>query len=368
MSATAEQQLVQENAALRQQLLAAQAQAAQAQAAAQAATAAAAAPTTATAAAASAAAVSTPYRPKIKPPSNYAGSALALDSWMREMTQQFTWYRITSNTERVAMACAHLSGAALDWWWSLSATEQAPLAASESQFVAALRARFQPVNSAQTARLALDRLQQGSRQSVHDYTVNFRRLLSDVPDMCDADRLHRYVQGLQPRIQQRLLENGVDTLDKAIAMAARVGSLSQFAAAAAGNSGHPSYPAHGGRSDAMDLSAIGLEGVEGLELEDTAEGTAMLTSPSPSSTGAVSRAELRQLMQEQHRSLLAAMQQRRSGPTRGGRQVGGERPSGRRRVELTEEQMAEYREAGKCFTCGQPGHTSRGCLQRGQKN
>ena len=93
-------------------------------------------------------------RAKIPAASNFAGTASLLDGWLREMKQQFDWYQYTADAEQVAMAAAQLRGVALDWWSALSAAEQAALRVTFTAFETALRGRFQPVNSAQTARLA----------------------------------------------------------------------------------------------------------------------------------------------------------------------------------------------------------------------
>ena len=73
-----------------------------------------------------------------------------------------------------------------------------------------------------------------------DYISVFRRLLVPVPDMSEADKVKRFVQGLRGSVQQHLIVQGVDTLDKAFVMAARVGTLGLFAAAS-GPSCSPSY-------------------------------------------------------------------------------------------------------------------------------
>ena len=242
------------------------------------------------------------------------------------------------------MAAAQLRSSALDWWSTLDiAASQRLRAAPFTDLEAALRARFQPVNSAQTARLALDSLRQGAKQSVHDYTAAFRRLLVSLPHMNEEDRVHRYVQGLRGPVQQQLIIHGVTSLDKAIDMAARVGSLGQYAASsAAAASGH-SYG--GGNSSAMDISALDLNAVEGLE-QQTAGGD----DDDHDTSAPVTRGELKKL----HSQLLAAMQQRRAGNQRKGK--------GQNKVPgLTDEQVRHRRDNGLCFACGQPGHRKFDC-------
>ena len=87
--------------------------------------------------------------------------------------------------------------------------------------------------------------------------------------MSAADRVHRFLQRLAPRAAGALrIEHDVTSLDDAITLAARIGSLSQFAASAAARTA-PSAPARSG--DAMDLSHVALCGIEGLEWPTTGE-------------------------------------------------------------------------------------------------
>lgn len=299
-------------------------------------------------------------QPRLAPPPMYGGSAHALDAWVREMRKQCDFYALTTADARIRFFCAQLTGAALDWWSAQTTEQRAAHSATEDAFVQALRARFQPVNSADTARRQLDELQQGPRQSVHEYISAFRRLLSAVPDMSDADRTHRFLQGLRPALQTQLRIHGVDSLDDAITKAARIGSLSQFAAGAAAAS-HLSATA--ARGDAMDVSNLELHGIEGLESPTTGE-----DEPSAShGDDVVSRSELRQLLQQQHQQLLAVMQQRRGGqkgkPAQRGRGGGGSTivPG------LTDEQVRQRYIDGQCFACGQSGHRKADCPSK-QKN
>ena len=315
----------------------------------------------AAAAAAAPAAAPSIRRAKIPAASNFSGTASMLDGWLREMKQQYDWYQYTADAEQVAMAAAQLRGTALDWWSALNAAELQTLRASFPLFEQALRARFQPVNSAQTARLALDCLRQGAKQSVADYTSAFRRLLVSVPDMSEADKVHRFVQGLRGHAQQQLIVHGVDTLDKAISMAARVGSLGLFAASSAAAAGY----SQSSNGSAMDVSALGLHAIEGLEPETDVADDDDAAAP-------VTRSEL----QKMHRQLLLAMQQHRSGAGNAAGNRGGKRPaSGRgpargppRVPGLTDQQVRERLDGGLCFVCGEPGHRKFDCPQNKQKN
>jgi hypothetical protein len=270
------------------------------------------------------------------------------------MQQQFEWYCYNSDAERVAMAAAQLRGTALDWWSTLASADKQTLVASFAAFEQALRTRFQPVNSAQTARLALDSLAQGAKQSVHDYTATFRRLLTAVPTMSEEDRVHRFVQGLRPSVRSLLLMQGVSTLDDAIKGAARIGSLGQYAASAGASSGNSSAASPMDLSVMQDLFALtGVAPGGPAEVNDDSDADAVAADP----TTPVTRAELRQM----HQQLLNAMQQQRKGY--GARRSGqGGRPRGPPRVSgLSEQQVRDRLDAGACFACGKQGHRKADC-------
>lgn len=330
----------------------------QQQAAAAPAAAAALAAQTAAATIAQAAAARAPPRTKIPAASNYAGSAHSLDNWLREMEQQFDWYGYNSHAERVAMAAAQLRGTALDWWHALSQQEKQPLRASFADFEQALRKRFQPVDSAKTARLALDQLSQSAKQSVHDYTAQFRRLLTAVPSMSADDRVHRYVQGLRPAVRSLLLLQDVKTLDEAISSAARIGSLSQYASHASSTSSSTAGPMD--LSVMQDLCALtGAAHADPGREDDSGDGDA-----APPDSAPVTRAELRQM----HQQLLHAMQSQRRGDA-GHRSGRGGRSSGRgmpRVSGLSEQQVRERLDAGACFACGKSGHRKADCPTAGK--
>jgi hypothetical protein len=295
------------------------------------------------AAAAAAVAAAARAQPRLAAPPAYGGNAAALDGWLREMRKQCRYYGLTTDDAAVRFGSAQLTGAALDWWDSLSDAQRTAHSTSLADFEQALRTRFQPVNSADTARRQLDALQQGPRQTVHDYISAFRRLLSAVPDMSEADRTHRFLQGLRPGLQTQLRIHGVSSLDDAIVKASRIGSLSQFAAGS-------NLAGGAGRGDAMDLSNVELHGIEGLEESTGGKDE----SDAAGASAVVSRSELNALLQQQHKQLLAALQQqRKSKPRRGG---GSNKVPG-----LTPEQVRERYAKGQCFACGESGHVKANC-------
>jgi len=297
----------------------------------------------AAAAAAAVAAAAAAARPLPRPamPASYKGSAAGLDSWLAKLEQLFSWqrYGASDDAHKIQLAVMCLDGPALDWWSTLSTKPAAWDDANQTSFVQALRARFQPITSADAARAKLYALQQG-RLPVQDYISSFRSLLPKVPDMGEADRLFQFLRGLQPQISAQLRMQNVLTVEAAVQMAARIGSFKELQGAGSSSAA--------ASSDAMDLSAM-LEGVEGLEAE---------TGDAP-----VTRSELQML--------LAALQESRRAKGGAGGAAGGNRRAlsfqrgGLPRIEhLSQEQVKEYMDAGKCFGCGSTEHRSRQCPKR----
>jgi hypothetical protein len=245
-----------------------------------------------------------------------------------------------------------LRGAARDWWANV---EEAARPADWAAFVTELRARFQPVNSAEQARARLVALVQGKR-SVNDYVSGFRRLVVLVPDMSAADQLFFFTRGLRAPIATQLRVHGVTSVEAAIAMAARIGGLAEFA--------HSVAPGSAGSSGGYGGSA--MEDVL-AHLDESAPDP---SSDAPGSAGASAAGDA-PVTHRDLQLLLAAMQQARGGGGagkggRGGRSGGDSRlPRNLPRIpHLTPVQVKEYMDAGKCFACGSKEHRSRDCKAR----
>lgn len=277
---------------------------------------------------------------RLPPPALFEGVSAKLDEFIADIEQQVAWYTLPAG-DIVRFAGGFMRGAARDWHTTL-----APQPADWASLVLALRARFQPVNSAESARAKLLALSQG-KQSVNDYIDAFRRLLVRVPTMSDDDRFHQFRRGLRPAIALQIDMQGITTLDAAITRAAQIGGRLENAQAASSGSNSGSVP-------------MELDNIEGLEGDTNATNNA--DAP---------------VTQSQFKLLLAAMQDNRrggrgagtgsgSGNSGGGnnRHHGGRSYGLPRMPHLTEEQVKEYMAAGKCFGCGAKDHTSRDCPKR----
>lgn len=305
----------------------------------------------ASAASAPLAAVRAP-EPRIAAPPSFDGRAAGLDAWLAAMSRQFAWYGYATpqyDAARMRLATAYLSASAWDWW-EYTPAEQKPT--TWDAFVEALRRRFQPVTSADTARLKLRALAQG-KATIHDYVAAFRRLLISVPSMSEDDRLFQFMQGLSPAISAQLRIHGVKTMEAAIEMATRIGGLGELnASLAAASRATVASSTSTSDPDAMQLDVLGIEGLEADTL-DTAAGPADAAAP-------VTRADLV--------ALLNAMREERRGPSsKGGYRDHGRRggPPGTPQIpHLTPEQVQQHMRDGKCFGCGSAEHRARQCPKR----
>lgn len=149
-----------------------------------------------------------------------------LDEWLQELSLATYLYKLNA-VEAHSFGVSRLRGAALQWWLSLSAVEQENLAEPDA-LAAALRSRFQPVTAAKVARAQLDALRQGTRH-VNEYIAEFQRLHTQIgaASLGEANALHAFERGLRPDLAEKLRVQGVSKLQDAIAMAARVGGLTQ---------------------------------------------------------------------------------------------------------------------------------------------
>jgi Retrotransposon gag protein len=290
-------------------------------------------------------------RPRLPPPAPFDGKSAALDEWAVVMQQQFDWYA-SSEAEKLRMAVAFQKGAALDWWTNQLSPADRSAVATWDQFVAALRKRFQPVTTAELARVKLSRLEQG-KASIHEYVAAFRRLIIALPAMEEGDRLFAFTRGLKPSIATQLRIQGVKRVDEAIEMAVRVGTMGDFAALASSSSST--------RVDAEAMEIDNIEGVEGLEPAST-DGDSAATPASKASPASASGSEAAVTRADLHALIAAMADNRRSRVSKADRQ--GRRPAQKEGEGLTAEEMREHLDSNRCFYCHKTGHRAVECRRK----
>jgi hypothetical protein len=278
--------------------------------------------------------------PRAQDLQEYHGAAGAkLDDWLDELGSAVELYELTER-EAVAFATSRLRDAARLWWNALGSEGKRAIV-GVALLAAALRARFQPITAAHTARVQLDKLQQGSR-SINDYIADFQRLRTRLPNMAEDDALHAFKRGLRTDIASELRKQRVATLEDAISLASHVASEAAPAA---------------GRSSLHQMDINDGDGSQPPKEIWQALLNAMQAQNGGNSIGAKTQTH-RGYTQEREQS---------GGAGRGGRggrggRVGRFAPRGPPPVPGVPEQVVQRRwDAKQCLRCGEGGHNSHAC-------
>ena len=282
--------------------------------------------------------------PRAQDLQEYDGASGAkLDDWLKQLAMAARLYHLTAQ-ETVDFAGSRLREAALDWWLALSEEELAAITDRDA-LAAALRARFQPVTAARTAREQLDKLQQGSR-GINEYIADFQRLATQIgmASLGQENALHAFERGLRRELAVELRKQGVATLQEAIALTARIGGLMQSNAAPQGRQSLHQMDV----DDRDDGSASRLDRIE-------AALNAMATR-NTDGMGAKTHT---------HHGYTQQRESQRGGHGRGGARGGGRggfKPRGPPEVPGVPEHVVRQRlDAQQCVRCGQDGHRSPAC-------
>ncbi len=236
-------------------------------------------------------------------------------------------------------AATRLSHAALDWYhdvWLPITAAMLPEKPKWSQFLAALQAQFEPLPPSFIARTELKSLRQTG--TLNDYINQFRLLSSRIPDMAEADRVEKFIDGLKPALAAKVAAQLCETMIEATTVAWKLEAAYQATVPVrqqqrAFPRNRPNYPSANvaARHDVaaaapMELGHIGVHDEDDNNNDDNDEKHA----PSHS---------------------LAAMQAQ---------------PQRVALPKLTDAVRAELASAGKCFRCRQKGHIAKNCTFFGQ--
>lgn len=150
-----------------------------------------------------------------------------VDLWVFNMTQYFAATAVAEH-RKVPFAASFLQGAALTWWQAhitLAATPNSgvTLITTWLEFSERIIAQFKPINSEKVARDALYSLKQ--TKSVIGYIFQFNLLCLDIPQITDSEKLDKFIRGLKPNIQSKLLIEDPNTTTQAMEIAQRIDSV-----------------------------------------------------------------------------------------------------------------------------------------------
>jgi hypothetical protein len=104
---------------------------------------------------------------------------------------------------QTTFASTFLTGHAAMWWQTVcEELEAQPADTHWGNFTEGLQEQFQPINSTKSARNQLDQLKQ--RTSVLLYNTEFRKIMLQLPNMHEEDRIHAYIKGLKPSVASQV--------------------------------------------------------------------------------------------------------------------------------------------------------------------
>ncbi len=271
-------------------------------------------------------------------PSTFTGDRKRnAQAWLWEMETYFEAVGLT-DPRRVLLAASQLRDDAVIWWKSISSST--PIR-TWCEFKSAFLAQYQPVEGAETARMALDTLKQ--REQVSTYCNQFLAHRNHIPDMTVAEELFLFKKGLQEHIKTEVRMRQPKTLQQAmtVAMQADIETRGQRKQAwqprSNGFGAWSRYPQQ--RMNAYPAQAA--QQAVPMELGQVQAAESM--------SGEVP------MEADEWEYDLAAVQQQQSlrgawRPVTGG---------------LSRSEYERCREARVCFQCKQPGHIQRNCTRRG---
>ena len=258
-----------------------------------------------------------------------------------KITQALNFVIATVRTEfKQTATTAEEAGAPIDTW---------------DKFVAVMTKRYQPVESAYTARSQLDTAtQSGSAQA---YVSHFLSLMTYINDMSASDQVQQFCRGLKQAIRVEVMKTKPKTLTDTInsAVGFEVYTRQVGAPASSNSSSSSLYRPHQQRSSyhAASSSAMDLNNVE-----SQSEASPYLdVSPSREShlLAVIQQQQENQAqMQQQLNALLTRGQDRRSNSSSS---------SGDKIPGITREVYQRCRAEGVCLKCKEKGHNASACTK-----
>jgi hypothetical protein len=289
--------------------------------------------------------------PKGPTPPEFHGtktSGYEIDSWVRDMRNQFDFYGarvFPDDSAKVRHAAMFLKGRAAEWWDAEDKTNG--VTSDWVKFVERLRERYRPMQAAVVARERLRRLKQTG--AVSAYADLFQKELTPIKDMSASDQIFNFVTGLASvAVANKVREKEPKSLHEAMDIAVRAEvflSAGRFGSSHAGQFvGRSSAASQAVASSVpMDLNVLGQEeNAEGFHEESAG------VAPEADSLSPALLAKMEAMVQ--HR--VAALLQGKEFPSRGF----GDRVPG-----LKASDIDKLRAEGRCFRCKQKGHSKRDC-------
>ena len=293
--------------------------------------------------------------PRAREPSTFDGRVVDRNvfEWLRDIRAiADVCFPVGAQEQAIVMWAGSYMTKDAQAWWQQPAVRQ--VCSTWTLFEASVRARFAPVEQAQSARVRLAALRQGNGpDSLSAYIARFQAELEFAPDMAEADRMHRFGEGLRLSLMREVLRVQPATttlaqmMERAIAAEAIEAMLVRHGAPVQRRGG-------AGSVAPSSIAPGGASSLAAAETDDTEEAT-----PTDAGNARIARLE------EQLAAFSAALQANRSGRGRGGRGRSGPGRSGSGRGEgMSNEERRRHFDQGLCFRCHRSGHQAAACPER----
>jgi hypothetical protein len=195
-------------------------------------------------------------------------------------------------------------------------------------FIQCLTDKFEPVPIGFTARTALKSVKQSG--TIDEYNAAFSEVVGLIPDMAEADKVDKYIDGLKQGLRFKVAGELTRTLLESMSVAVQLEAA--WATTARDNRAPPAFVRHHNRNAAPAAPARNNDATQ---------------NPPAAHLGRMSAADESDDDDEKkysHSHSLAAMPPTRSYPPK-----------------LTDALRAELQAQNKCFRCRQVGHVARHC-------
>ena len=162
-----------------------------------------------------------------KPETFDGGLETSVETWLFSLENFNVFYEMNDST-LIYYATSLLVGNAMNWWrLRRIAEEEGTLGIIEAWhiFKEELIAQFKPINAEKTARDKLAVLKQST--SVRDYANSFRKIMLDIPNYGESNKLDTFTRGLKYELRKEVETREPATFEKAAGIAERLDSITQ---------------------------------------------------------------------------------------------------------------------------------------------
>lgn len=156
--------------------------------------------------------------PKTNKPSPFTGKG-SVRSWCVQMDN---YLQGTEGTTAMSIALSYLSNGAHEWWMVHQKTEDGRVIHTWADLKIALVKRFETLNKEKIARDKLAKWRQA--KDVPTFNDDFQKILLDIPNISNEEKIDRYTRGLKSYIWKELCTKEYTDLADAMRDAERVES------------------------------------------------------------------------------------------------------------------------------------------------